>query len=266
MMLVVASFARLFVLFRQDGPIEYKRQVNRSSAARLRSLKTQMSFRLDQGHGTCLYRVGVEDDGCHSLLDYAVVAKSCCILEYLARSLNAVVTERVMIQNEVVATKKGNFVKLEESDGTTETSAIEVLRIREPTILGDSLGRKHEISPQDLQRIQQGGPTRAELTIQLVQTHVLDPPPVPLSELDTASLSSSPTETVQSSSLSSSSDMEQKAEANGNGHAAKAPSGTAEETKTTDVGETMSARNLRVAVVGNVDAGKSTLIGVSVNV
>ena len=33
----------------------------------------------------------------------------------------------------------------------------EATRIREPTILGDSMGRKHEISPEDLQRIQQGG-------------------------------------------------------------------------------------------------------------
>ena len=204
-----------------------------------------------------MYRVGVEDDGCHSLLDYELVAKSCSVLEYLARSLNAVVTERVMIQNEVTLSDanetKGTFVKLPEN--------VEATRIREPTILGDSMGRKHEISPEDLQRIQQGGPTRAELTIQLVQTHTLDPPPVPLSELDTATSLSSPSQAEASSpSLSPSNGMDKKPPANGNG---KAAASTAEETKKPNVGETMSARNIRVAVVGNVDAGKSTLIGVS---
>ena len=86
----------------KTGRVEYKRQVHSSSAARLRSLATQMSYRLDEGHGLCCYRVGVEDNGCHSLLDYATVAESARILECIARSLNAVVVERKIIQNEVV--------------------------------------------------------------------------------------------------------------------------------------------------------------------
>ena len=221
----------------KDGPIEYKRQVNQSSSTRLRSLKTQMSFRLDQGHGTCMYRVGVEDDGCHSLLDYQVVAKSCCVLEYLARSLNSVVTERVMIQNEVALEKDGGstHVKLDPS---------EAVRIREPTILGDASGRKDEISPQDLSRLQKGGFTRAELKIQKVETHALDPPPVPLSEV-----SDGPSKMDENSTAV-------------NGQIGEAASST-DDQKSPNVGETMSSRNIRVAVVGNVDAGKSTLIGVS---
>lgn len=214
-----------------------------------------MSFRLDQGHGTCLYRVGVEDDGCHSLLDYEIVAKSCCVLEYLARSLNAVVTERVMIQNEVMATGDGIFAKVTTTrdDGDSDNHE---RRTREPTVLGDSMGRKQEISPEEWQRIQEGGPTRAELIIQLVQTHVLDPPAVPLSELDNA--------TLLSSSLPGAATGEASPSSKANGHNGAAPhSSSTDETKKPNVGETMSARNIRVAVVGNVDAGKSTLIGVS---
>ena len=211
--------------------------MNQSSAARLRSLKTQLNYRLDQGQGTCLYRVGVEDNGCHSLLDYEDVAKSCCVLEYLARSLNAVVTERLIILSEVAKTKDGTFVKLPDADTD---------RIREPTILGDSIGRRDEISPEDAQRVQQSDAVRAELTIQKVETHALDPPSIPLSE----------------ASIMGEKDISMVAPSTINGHA-KPENVVKKETKKTDVGETMSSRNIRVAVVGNVDAGKSTLIGVS---
>ncbi|OEU18750.1 P-loop containing nucleoside triphosphate hydrolase protein [Fragilariopsis cylindrus CCMP1102] len=86
----------------EDGNIEYKRQLLNCTTNRLEKLKTQMSFRLDEGHGSCIYRIGVEDDGCHSLIDYDACAKTAKVLEYLARSLNAVVVERKMIQNEIM--------------------------------------------------------------------------------------------------------------------------------------------------------------------
>ena len=196
-----------------------------------------MSFRLDQGHGTCKYRVGVEDDGCHSLLDYDAVAKSCFVLEYLARSLNSVVIDRIMIQNEVAKTNEDDFVKLDDE---------QTVRIREPTALGDSLGRKDEISPEDAERLQQGGYTRAELTIQKVETHELAPPPTPIGELH-----ETPTK------------MGENGAANGTSGAEDSLLDVSDAAVKTAVGETMSARNIRVAVVGNVDAGKSTLIGVS---
>jgi GTPase len=47
--------------------MEYKRQVHQANSARL------MSYRLDQGHGVCIYRLGVEDDGCHSLMDHPTI-------------------------------------------------------------------------------------------------------------------------------------------------------------------------------------------------
>ena len=103
------SNSTIFLLFiLQTGRVEYKRQVHNSSAARMRSLATQMSYRLDEGNGCCMYRIGtfaamhcnsvlfqeypshsptgylshqgVEDDGCHSLLDYEAVAESARVL------------------------------------------------------------------------------------------------------------------------------------------------------------------------------------------
>mgnify|MGYP005854448963 CR=1 FL=1 len=198
-----------------------------------------MSFRLDQGHGTCKYRVGVEDDGCHSLLDYDTVAKSCFVLEYLARSLNSVVIERIMIQNEVAKTKDSDFVKLD---------AERAVRIREPTALGDSLGRKDKISPEDAQRLRKGGYTRAELTIQKVETHELAPPSTPIGELTEISTK-----------------MGENRTANGTSGMEGEHTAGSEAAVKTAVGETMSARNILVAVDGNVDAVNSTLIGVSVS-
>ena len=68
-----------------------------------------MCFRLDEGHGRCQYFIGVEDDGRHSLLSYSSVAQSAMILECIARSLNAVVLERLMIQGEVTDANSLDF-------------------------------------------------------------------------------------------------------------------------------------------------------------
>ena len=74
-----------------------------------------MSYRLDQGCGTCIYHIGVEDDGCHSLLDYNNISESAWILESIARNLNSVVVSRLMIQNEIVSVEQnesnGNDIK-----------------------------------------------------------------------------------------------------------------------------------------------------------
>ena len=90
----------------ESGPTEYKRQVHKPTLTRQRSLATQMSYRLDQGNGVCMYRIGVEDDGRHSLLDHSNVAESATALEAIARTLNAIVLERRMIQNEVGTRKE----------------------------------------------------------------------------------------------------------------------------------------------------------------
>lgn len=220
----------------QNGNIEYKRLLHKCTAARLEKLKTQMSFRLDEGNGTCLYRIGVEDDGCHSLLDYEMCAETARVLECIARSLNAVVIERKMIQNEVILDNADNPIV----SGEDSIWAIE------PCLLGD--GKDHfdgdyeyhgeekaneKTAPLNKQK---GIFTRAELTIQRVETHLLDPSPVSLVE------------------LAKGSDSNQHA--NGSDLSTKVDGGAGP-----SLTETLSSRNIRVAVVGNVDAGKSTMIG-----
>ena len=214
------------------------------TAQRLEKLKTQMSFRLDEGHGKCMYRIGVEDDGCHSLLDYDSCAETAKLLEFLARSLNAVVLERTMIQNEVTWSD-ADHKAVPVPNGET---AIKVL---EPSLLGD--GREnipgheqHEreekcadeestlqksSSTQELDK--ENAYTRVELTIQRIETHLLDPSPTVKDNAQPRKLST----TMPSSPIKKS-----------NG-------------ESLSVSETLSSRNIRVAVVGNVDAGKSTMIG-----
>ena len=101
-----------------------------------------MSYRLDEGRGRCTYHVGVEDDGCHSLLDYPSVSESAWILEGIARGLNAVVVTRRMIQNEIQPEETGDGAGQE--DGVagqarlrlTENLA-DVLVVDEPPVLSD---------------------------------------------------------------------------------------------------------------------------------
>lgn len=185
-----------------------------------------MSYRLDEGRGQCVYRIGVEDDGCHSLLSYQDVAESCRVLELIARNLNALVVERKMIQNEVKRTM----------DGTHVLTGNDPLVVIEPAILGDAAGSRLETSQEtkdDGLLDKESGFTRAELTIQRVETHLLDPPTLPSKQ----------------SGAENGKDDQPASSAEGHNR------------ENMSVEETLSSRNIRVAVVGNVDAGKSTLIG-----
>lgn len=243
---------------KQNGNIEYKRQVLQAvSADRLRSLSTQMSFRLDEGHGRCMYRIGVEDNGCHSLLAYPQVAESARVLECIARSLNAVVVERIMIQNEVEQPKG-------DDDSTMIVKAQgNPIKVEEPPALGDILGngRNHnkknihnnENKEDDTVRLRKEPDcfTRAEITIQRIETHLLDPSPISLSDL---------TDLIKDMSATSFNGRSSSADENNNNNDSSSPTASPKHEKAS-IGETLSARNIRIAVVGNVDAGKSTLIG-----
>ncbi len=229
----------------QNGSIEYKRQLHKCSAARLEKLKTQMSFRLDEGNGTCMYRIGVEDDGCHSLLDYDMCAETARVLECIARSLNSVVIERKMIQEELILDTTGHPVE----------RGADPIFVFEPSLLGDGKDyfpgdydhHREEKSPDEsLPNGKQlnkaiGVFTRTELTIQRVETHLLDPSPVSLAEL-AKGRDNNEHPSVDDCNPDCSPRSKEGAEG---------PSLT----------ETLSSRNIRVAVVGNVDAGKSTMIG-----
>lgn len=184
-----------------------------------------MSFRMDEGNGFCRYYIGVEDDGCHSLLDYPAVAESARVLECIARSLNAIVVERIMIQNELVE-RNGELIVA--PDGRTPIRAVEA------PIFGDASGNEVFVKEDPMLCKETGVLTRGELSIHRVETHLLDPSPKSVAELATATTS---------------------------GGNKLDPFDNKDKGESFSIGETLSARNIRAAVVGNVDAGKSTLIG-----
>jgi elongation factor 1-alpha len=229
--------------------MEYKRQVHHASTSRLRSLATQMSYRIDQGHGCCVYRIGVEDGGCHSLLDYSSVAESAKVLEFIARTLNAVVTSRKMIQGEITLDEKGSPVK-----SCTEPTVIE-----EPPLLGngrEDLDYDDEISEKKIEAANVAKPevfTRCDLTIQRVETHLLDPSPLSLTEIASSY--------VEGDFKGNDKPRHGTDKSQTMNPTKKDTSKIPQPKEEMSVSETLSARNIRVAVVGNVDAGKSTMIG-----
>eukprot|EP00557_Chaetoceros_sp_GSL56_P001191 CAMPEP_0176491218 /NCGR_PEP_ID=MMETSP0200_2-20121128/8310_1 /TAXON_ID=947934 /ORGANISM="Chaetoceros sp., Strain GSL56" /LENGTH=728 /DNA_ID=CAMNT_0017888623 /DNA_START=96 /DNA_END=2282 /DNA_ORIENTATION=+ len=265
------------------GHVEYKRQLFRPSPSRLRSLATQMSFRLDEGNGTCTYYLGVEDDGCHSLLTYTAVSESARILECIARSLNAIVSKRTMIQGEIDDVDDGHAM-LE----TTFSAKRKIVRVDEAPVYKFDIKTAHGWEEKKSDEIEQGildhrAFTRCEVTIQRIETHLLDPSPVSLVELvndcsalmtmngDTESNASSQ-EFVENGGESSSSSNMTNTNSNNRDNSNKDTTSPNlshiidtndfhENEKSTSITETLTARNIRVAVVGNVDAGKSTLIG-----
>eukprot|EP00571_Detonula_confervacea_P002981 CAMPEP_0172313254 /NCGR_PEP_ID=MMETSP1058-20130122/19833_1 /TAXON_ID=83371 /ORGANISM="Detonula confervacea, Strain CCMP 353" /LENGTH=754 /DNA_ID=CAMNT_0013026877 /DNA_START=288 /DNA_END=2552 /DNA_ORIENTATION=- len=306
-----------------DGSSEYKRQVHKElSTTRLRTLSTQMSYRLDEGKGRCTYHIGVEDDGCHSLLDYPAVSESAWILESIARSLNAIVLERKMIQSEIVEVVAGNNGEdgndeAVDGDREEELSLVQdrsrVVVVEEPPVLGSrninqgynqNIGEENKEDEKEEKDggeikggkngktmkklcMEEGSYTRCELTIQRVETHMLDPSPLSLSSLSRASsmgegvdgamamtelseLAGSlqlnnidingNTKEEETKSFSPLEEGEEKVE-NINNIGTTTWNDTSGDDRPISVEETLSSRNVRVAVVGNVDAGKSTLIG-----
>jgi GTPase len=233
------------------GNIEYKRQVHQATSARLRSLATQLSYRMDQGNGTCEYRLGVEDDGCHSLLDYPTIVESARILECISRTLNAVVVERRMIQNEVINDQDGNPIPV------PDARTCPPVAIQEPCLLGDALGRPMSVEVNDVNSSQlqkePGIYTRAVLRLTRIETHLLDPSPRSLQELSDATESLA----VQKEQNSRSGDSTRIGDVAFKGDKYS----EVKSLESFSIGETLSSRNIRVAVVGNVDAGKSTMIG-----
>lgn len=168
-----------------------------------------MSYRLDQGNGICTYQVGVEDDGNHSLLDYDSVFESVNNLESIAAGLNAIFLERKMIQGEV------------SPDGTPLESSMVVVQDGKEI---KCEGEEEEKKQQAVFSKEVGIPTRCEVAIHRIETHLID-------IHDTYSYKHSE-------------------------HVDNIPPPEKHTVETT-----LSSRNIRVAVVGNVDAGKSTLIG-----
>jgi small GTP-binding protein len=267
---------------KQNGNVEYKRQLIKPSVSRLRSLATQMSYRLDEGHGECIYHIGVEDDGCHSLLDYPSISHSSMVLECIARSLNVIITKKVMIQGEIE--EVDGEPKLCDSSLHSNIQRIEETPIFSFKSLGDVVKSLDNNDNASKLRKQPGVYTRCIVTAKRIETHRLDSSPIPLFELtnghiklaDIMNDSNGANDKLNNDSsnqkdgTSSSKDHEKKEkksdegkDANGgkDNHTNKGNDQYSEEKEEDVISNTLSERNIRVAVVGNVDAGKSTLIG-----
>jgi len=261
-----------------DGNTEYKRQVYKPKAMRLRSLATQMSYRLDEGNGRCHYQIGVEDDGCHSLLDYESVSESARILECIARSLNAIVVSRCMIQNDLILKNKVDEEGEVDIRIAPESSRVKQMETPVFQQQADRNGsqEEEEVKEEKSQSFEEeqetrisktkGVFTRCELILQRVETHMIDSSPIPLVEL--ALGKKVDTEAEETTHNGSKNGAPQKSM--GKNKEKEEPTRSLENLtlssmnvnpKAAPVTETLSSRNIRVAVVGNVDAGKSTLIG-----
>jgi small GTP-binding protein len=227
-------------------------------------------------------------------LDYPAVSESAWILESIARSLNSIVLERKMIQNEIEedsedeGTGTGNKLRLAKDQSR-------VIVVDEPPVLGrgnnhshsDSAGLKEDEKEEKEDNMinndnntaggnkksnklctEEGSYTRCELTIQRIETHLLDPSPLSLSSLSRGSSfgegveGAIATTDLNLASLKLNSIGEAKVEEEKtHEEESKMTELSSAEKPVSTVEETLSSRNIRVAVVGNVDAGKSTLIG-----
>ena len=183
-----------------------------------------MSYRLDQGNGICTYRIGVEDDGTHSLLNNETIMESVDNVTKIALNLNAIVLERKMIEKEV--TFDGHLFDDVDNDE-----------------------KKEEKKDADNNNVNM--PIRCELIIQRVETHLID-----ISESMTNSHKATATATATATPHTTS-----NANANANTYTNTNANSNANTNRSHSIETTLSSRNVRVAVVGNVDAGKSTLIG-----
>jgi len=241
---------------KEDGNTEYKRLLHNPNSSRLRTLTTQMCYRLDQGHGTCRYIVGVEDNGKLSMLQYSSVFLTSQIIKCVAKSLNARVSETKFFQNEI------------SSCGSKKNADVDkVVYILE------------ENDEEKLKKIEKYAPTRCEMTIQRIETHSIASAPRSLSQLSKAIneiqysfLEDDDVGTTNGNVAVESQVKEGKNATKATISPKKMDPPLVEEKKSqefdeyhdeekTGVEETLSSRNVRVAVVGNVDAGKSTLIG-----
>jgi len=228
----------------------------------------------------------VEDDGCHSLLKYSSVAESARILECIARSLNAIVVKRTIVQGEVVDNQcitnkdinnipNGNLSKVEFGNDT------KILRVDESPLFKFDIKTAHGFEEKKFDEekdtpLTPQAYTRCEVTINRIETQMLDAFPFSLVELVNGSQSNGDSDndcTLEMSKVelngnattaAGSSSLLSKANGmknDGVSHSSNATTGDCHGERPSSVSETLTARNIRIAVVGNVDAGKSTLIG-----
>ena len=81
---------------RDQGNCEYKLKLVDFTLDRVDHLTTQMIFRLNEGCGHAVYKVGVEDNGVVLGISHEAMLQTLSVLFYMARNLNgSIVVEKV---------------------------------------------------------------------------------------------------------------------------------------------------------------------------
>ncbi|EDV23780.1 uncharacterized protein TRIADDRAFT_57326 [Trichoplax adhaerens] len=76
----------------EEGNVEYKLKLIDVSSERFEQLVTQMKWRLEEGYGEAIYKVGVSNGGCLIGLQEKDLERSLCTLKSMASSLDADLT------------------------------------------------------------------------------------------------------------------------------------------------------------------------------
>jgi len=71
------------------GNCEYKLKLDNPTLNRVDHLTTQMRFRLNEGYGHAVYRIGVEDNGIVLGISHEEMLETLSVLFYMARNQNA---------------------------------------------------------------------------------------------------------------------------------------------------------------------------------
>ena len=83
------DYEKNFLPENDEGFIEYKIKISPTTPERFEKLVSQLKYRLEEGNGECLYRLGVADNGeCVGLTDQEFT-ESYVILQNLAEKINA---------------------------------------------------------------------------------------------------------------------------------------------------------------------------------
>ncbi|CAH8531727.1 unnamed protein product [Heterobilharzia americana] len=93
----------------EEGNIEYKRKLVDPTPNRFEQLVTQMKWRLNEGGGKAIYKLGVDDDGHISGLRPTELISSLTTLERMAKRLNATLhplRERIIEPTEISSDKE----------------------------------------------------------------------------------------------------------------------------------------------------------------
>lgn len=94
----------------ESGNVEYKLQILPGSTERLDRLVTQLSWRLTEGGGTCVYELGVRDDGALVGITLQDMRQSLAYLCAMAQHVGATVAlQRLMTKTSTITSGTAGF-------------------------------------------------------------------------------------------------------------------------------------------------------------